>query len=174
MHCFWGFWASEVEAAYSSVLSKLGGGIPPSLKLADALGAAHQLKLIAMNRASIYNVLPAISALHMALHNPNSKVVLAAARVLGQTRDPMAQRMLVRAALHSSGATSAVRAALFQSVATSARNLGDKLTKGQIHGLIRVAMTSGSADVKLAAAQALGALNIPSNRASTLILGMQN
>lgn len=166
--------ASEVQAAYRNVVGKLGGNIPPSLKLADALGAARQLKLIAMNRASIYNVLPAISALHMALHNPNSKVVLAAAQVLGQTRDPMAQRMLVRAALHSSGETSGVRAALFQSVAASARNLGDKLTNGQIHGLIRVAMTSGSPEIKLAAAQALGALNIPSNRASTLILGMKN
>lgn len=163
--------ANEVQTVYQNVLDKLGGNIPSSLKLSDALGAAHQLKLIAMNRASIYSVLPALPALHAALHNRNSKVVLAAARVLGRVRDPMAQRMLVRAALHSSGAATEVRAALFRSLATSARNLGDKLTRGQIHGVIRMAMTDPSAQVKLAAAQALGALNIPSNQASTLILG---
>ena len=163
--------ANEVQTVYQNVIDKLGGSIPSSLKLADALGAAHQLKLIAMNRASIYSVLPALPALHAALHNRNSKVVLAAARVLGRVRDPMAQRMLVRAALHSSGAATEVRAALFRSLATSARNLGDDLTRGQIHGVIRIAMTDSSAQVKLAAAQALGALNIPSNQASTLILG---
>jgi HEAT repeat protein len=163
--------ANEVQTVYQNVIDKLGGSIPSSLKLADALGAAHQLKLIAMNRASIYSVLPALPALHAALHNGNSKVVLAAARVLGRVRDPMAQRMLVRAALHSSGAATEVRAALFRSLATSARNLGDDLTRGQIHGVIRIAMTDPSAQVKLAAAQALGALNIPSNQASTLILG---
>ncbi len=163
--------ANEVQTAYQGVLAKLGGDIPSGLRLADALRAAHQLKLIAMNRASIYSVLPALPALHAALHNRNSKVVLAAARVLGRVRDPMAQRMLVRAALHSSGAATDVRAALFWSLATSARNLGDELSGGQIHGVIRVAMTDPSAQVKLAAAQALGALNIPSNQTSTLILG---
>ena len=163
--------ASEVQTTYQSILDKLGGNIPSSLKLSDALAAAHQLELIAMNRASIYSVLPALPALHLALHNQNSKVVLAAAQVLGRVRDPMAQRMLVRVALHSSGAATDVRAALFRSLATSARNLGNELTRGEIHGVIRIAMTDPSAQVKLAAAQALGALNIPSNQASALILG---
>jgi hypothetical protein len=124
--------SNEVQTAYQSVLDKLGGNIPPSLKLADALRAARQLKLIAMNRASIYSVLPALSALHAGLHNRNSKVVLAAAQALGRVRDAAAQRMLVRAALHSSGASADVRAALFESLAVSARNLGDDLTRGQV------------------------------------------
>jgi len=162
--------ASEVQSVYQNVLSKLGGNIPSSLKLEDALDAAHQLKLIAMNRASIYSVTPALPALHEALHNRSSKVILAAAAVLGQTRQAMAQRMLVRAALNSSGASSAVRSALFRALAASARNQGNKLTNGEVHALIEVAMTSKVESVKLAAAEALGALNIPSNQASTLIV----
>lgn len=163
--------ASEVQSAYQSVLNKLGGNIPQSLKLSDALGAAHQLKLIAMNRASIYSVTPALSALHAALHSSNSKIVLAAAAALGQTRLAVAQRMLVRAALDRSGASSAETAALLKALASSARNLGNLLTNGQVHSLIRVATTATDPLVKLAAAEALGSLNIPSNQASTLILG---
>lgn len=162
--------ASEIQSAYAHVVGELGGALPQSLKLADALSAAHQLQLIAMNRASIYSVLPAMRALHSALHDSSSKVVVASAGVLGHTQNAMAQRTLARAALESTGASAPVRTVLFRSLALSARNLGNDLTNGQVHGLIRVAMNDPDPTVKLAAAEVLGALNIPSNQASSLIL----
>ncbi|MDA8378136.1 MAG: HEAT repeat domain-containing protein, partial [Planctomycetia bacterium] len=136
-----------------------------------ALRAAHELKLLAMNHACVYDVNQAIPALRLALRTAsNEKVRVAVARTLGQIRNPEAQKILARAALNSASNPEPVSYALFMSLAQSARNLGNDLSSADIDTLIHEVFHTTNAKVRSAAAETLGALNVPSNQASKLIL----
>ena len=59
---------------------------------------------------------------------------------------------------------------LLTAVAESAKHTGNALDASAVNSLIKVVQTEKDPAVRLAAATALGALNVPSNQASTLIL----
>ncbi len=159
-----------VITAYHAILKRLGISIPSAGQaLQLSVSAAGLLKNMASNRACIYNVNVALPALDEALHNQHNRVVTAAADVLGYVQNPLAQLMLARAALNSASAPVAVQQSLFADLATSARNVGDHLNKDQIASLIQVVGHESNATIRLAAAEALGALNVPGNQASELI-----
>ena len=63
-----------------------------------------------------------------------------------------------------------VRVSLYQSVAESAKHIGNRLEAGQIAGLEKVVSDSKDAAVRAAAAEARGALDLPADAARTLIL----
>jgi hypothetical protein len=134
-----------------------------------ALTAIGLLGDIGLNRASIYNVHDAVPALAAALSNPNKAVVTAAGNVLGTLNDKPAQQALATAAL-ADQKDAAVTESLLLALASSARQTGDALEPGQVDQLMKLVTASDSKPVRTAAAAALGALNLPSNRASQLIL----
>ncbi len=161
-----------IISRYHAILKRLGSMTPSSGQaMRLSIAAAGLLKSMAQNRASIFNVNVALPALNQALHNQHNRVVVAAAAVLGYVRNPKAQLMLARASLNSSSAPAAVQQRLFNDLATSARNVGNHLNSAQVNSLIQVVATESDPKVQIAAAAALGALNVPSNQASKLIRG---
>ena len=160
---------SLIEQTYQRILRRVKA-MPPSGRqsLQDALEAAHLLKLIALNRASIYRADAALPALGQVLRSGNRKLAWAAADVLGRMQSPQAQQLLAAAALSGTG-SAATRAHWFTDLAWSARNMGDHLNHVQIRRLIHVVAHGSVPTVRIAAAEALGALNLPSNQASVLI-----
>ena len=63
-----------------------------------------------------------------------------------------------------------LKVAALKGLTTSERFFGGRLTPEQIDSLTKFAGAATSPDVKSAAAEALGALNLPSNEAKTLIV----
>ena len=160
-----------VGEAVASAKAELGS--LPMDKAQATEQASMALKLLAMlavDHASIYKVTDAVPTLIEVLKDKNLEIVTATAGVLGQLNNADAQKALAQSALAEGGDT-AVRTTLFVSLAESAKRGGNLLEAGTVDRLIKVV---GTADldpkVRNAAAAALGALNVPSNQACTLIL----
>ncbi len=163
--------ASSIGQAHTEILTRLGSKpISSKESVQFAVTAAHELKLMAMNRSCLYDVSRAIPALKLALQSQNNNVIIAVAGTLGQIRNPEAQRILAHAALNGQSTPESVRYAFYRSLAQSARNLGNHLGRSQIDSLIHEVSHETNAKVRSAAAATLGALNVASNQASKLIL----
>ncbi|MGC9259434.1 MAG: HEAT repeat domain-containing protein [Phycisphaerae bacterium] len=164
--------ADSIAQAYRDMMTRLGSQNINAQKSEEfAIRAAHELKVLAMNHACVYDVNQAIPALRLALRSAhNQKVIVAVAQTLGQIRNPEAQKILARAALNGTANPEPVRYALFKSLAQSARNLGNHLSAADIDTLIHEVSHTTNAKVRAAAAETLGALNVASNQASKLIL----
>jgi hypothetical protein len=63
-----------------------------------------------------------------------------------------------------------VKISLFKSLATSARFFGNLLDTQPVDAVTKVVSSTASADVRSAAAEAFGALNLPPDRARSLII----
>ncbi len=143
--------------------------LDPEKANAFALTALKLLSGLAADHATIYKVEDALPTLIDALKDKRTDVAIGASVVLGQLNNAEAQRSLATIAL--SGDTDAsLKPAFFTAVAESAKRTGDVLDSATINGLIKLLGSDADAATKLAAATALGALNVPSNQASTLIL----
>ncbi len=124
---------------------------------------------IAADHQSIYSVAEAIPALVDALKDKRAEVVTAAATDLGEMNNADAQHALAAAAL-APDADPALKIVFFDQLAESAKHTGNALDAQAIDGVIKEVSGEMDAKTRDAAARALGALNVPSNQASTLIL----
>lgn len=161
--------ADAVKAALAKAV-----GTPSAPTDADDAGkvtatALELLKDLAADHKSIYNVNDALPALTAALRDKNAAVASGAAGVIGHLNSPEGQKALAAAAL-SSDTDAALRAPFFVALAESAKRTGNALDSAAVNSLIKVVSTESDAATKDAAATALGALNVPSNQASALIL----
>jgi len=131
--------------------------------------AIDLLGTLAADHHSIYNVTEAVPSLSDALHDKRPEIATGAARDLGRLNSQEAQRALATAAL--AGETDpAMRVVYLDGLAESAKRTGLAIDAPMISNLIKLVTGDSEPKVKLAAAKALGALNVPSNQASTLIL----
>jgi HEAT repeat protein len=161
--------AAAITAAMQSARTDLGA---TALTADDASKFAMEslqlLDMLASDHHSIYSVSDAVPTLIDALRDKRPEVASAAAGVLGKLNSPDAEKSLAAGAL--SNAAVALRITFFNQLAESAKRTGNSLDAGTIDSLIKTVSSDPDAKVRLAAAGALGALNVPSNQASTLIL----
>jgi len=135
-----------------------------------ALGALERLANIATDHRSIYQVTEAVPTLTEALRDKRPEVATGAARVLGKLNSQEGERALAQLALNDGG-DGALRAVFFEELANSAKNTGNVLDAAMVNNLIKfVSAESTDPKLRLKAAIALGALNVPSNQASALLL----
>jgi HEAT repeat protein len=160
--------AETITAALNKARADMGV-TPLSPEALDAMSmtALHLLDTLAADHRSIYNIGEATTTLVDALKDKRPEVVTTAAAVIGKLNNPEAQRALAAVAL-SDGET-ALRATFFHCLAESAKRTGNALDGAQVSALIKVVTTGDDVKLRTAAAEALGALNVPSNQASTLI-----
>ncbi|HUO10571.1 MAG TPA: hypothetical protein VM008_19875 [Phycisphaerae bacterium] len=135
-----------------------------SLDLLGVLTADHK---------SIYDINDAVPALMGTLKDKDSNVATKGAQVLGQLNNADAQKALANAAL-ASETQAALKATFLTSLAESAKHTGNTLDASQVNSLIKIVQTESDPAIHLAAATALGALNVPSNQAANLIMDQSN
>lgn len=134
-----------------------------------ALKALGLLDMLASDHRSIYPVVEALPALRDALKDKRPEVATAAAGVLGKINSADGEKALASAALIAD-ADVALRITFFTQLAESAKRTGNSLDAPTINAIIKTVSSDADPKLRLAAAGALGALNVPSNQASTLIL----
>ncbi len=162
--------AAAITAAMQSARTQMGAtAITADDASKFSLEALHLLDVLASDHHSIYSVTEAVPTLIDALRDKRAEVATAAAGVLGKLNSPEAERALAAAAL-SADADAALRITFFNQLAESAKRTGNSLDADSVSSLIKAVSTGPDAKLQLAAAGALGALNVPSNQASTLIL----
>lgn len=148
-----------------------GGALPLDTKLATeyATRAGELLKRLAISRGQVLDLSPARSTLLGSLEDARPEIVKLAGEALALLNNDDAQRgLLLRAT--ADGVADDVKVSLFNSLSTSAKFWGNKLDATQTGALDRVVREAANADVKSAAAEARGALNLPSDQAKALIL----
>lgn len=148
------------------------GGVPMDEKVATtyALRSADLMAKLVINGNKILEVSQAQQSLLASLEDTRPDVVKAVANVLGMLNDKMVQSALASKAADDK-APEEVKIAAFKALATNAKNHGNLLDQDGI-ALVQKSVAAGpSLDVRSAAAEARGALNLPVDQAKTLILG---
>lgn len=133
------------------------------------LEAASLLEKLAITRGHAFDMSVSEGGLLSALNDPRPQIAQAAGKVLGSLNSISAQNGLAMKA-NNAATPSDVRVSLYQSLADSAKRIGNHLESDQIGGLENTVSTSTDAPVRDAAAQARGALDLPADAARTLIL----
>ncbi len=127
------------------------------------------LGVLAADHKSNNPVTEAVPTLADTLKGKRPEVATAAARVLGKLNSADGERALAGVAL-ASDTDAALRSVFFDSLAESAKRTGNSLDASVVTSLIKEVGSESDAKVRLSAATALGALNVASNQASSLIL----
>ena len=97
-----------------------------------------------------------------------STLQIAAASVLALLSGPSAQQSIARVALDENR-TESLRVAAFDSLAASAKINANLLTEPQINRLVEMSINDPNLIIRSAASQALGALNLPTNKVAPII-----
>lgn len=148
------------------------GGVPMDDKIATgyALRSADLLSKLVINNNKVLDVTEAQPALLAALEDARPEVVKAVGNVLSLMNDKQVQNALANKASDEK-APDEVKVSLFKSLATHAKNHGNVLDADQIAMVQKAVASATSLDVRSAAAEARGALNLPVDQAKTLIIG---
>jgi hypothetical protein len=150
---------------------KRGGLLPLDADAAAkyATRAADLLSRIAINHSTVYDVTVAEPLLLAALDDTRPDIVKFDATVLGLINSSEVQQALLAKA-SDAGTSDDLKIPLFKAVATSARNFGNLLNADQVDGLQKVVAAAPNVDVRTAAGEARGALNLTADQAKKLIV----
>ena len=161
-------------AALAPVLQKArerSGSLPLDEKTAQsyALRSAELLGKLAISRGQVLNLLDALPTLLGSLEDARPEIAKSGAFVLGLLDSKETQPALLGKAADEKTADE-LKVASLKGLSTSVRFFGNRLSPEQIESLKKLTETAPIADVKNAASESLGALNLPSDEAKTLIL----
>lgn len=161
--------AETIKVALEAARTKAGTlPLTPEVATEYALKAATLLEDLA-GRQTAYDLASAEQALEGALGDARPEIVKAAGNVLSTIDSRNVQPSLLTAASNEK-ATDDVKIAAYKSLAGNAKRFGDKLSPEQ-HATLEAAVEAGTnLDVRAAAAEARGALNLPADQAKTLIV----
>ena len=148
-----------------------GGSLPldPANASKYATRAADLLSKIAINHSPVYDVSIAQPLLLSALDDPRPEIVKDAATVLSLINSQEIQPSLLLKA--STDATpDDLKIALYKALSTNARNFGKHLDDDQVAIVQKVVASAPNLDVRTAAGEARGALDLPAEQAKKLII----
>jgi hypothetical protein len=151
------------------------GALPldPTLATEYATRAGELIKRLAISRGQVLDLTPARSTLLGALEDARPEIVKLAGEGLALMNNDDAQKGLLLKAT-TEGVADDIKVSLFKSLAVNAKFFGKKLDDSQVAALDTVVSGATNADVKNAAAEARGALDLPSDQARKLILANVN
>jgi hypothetical protein len=147
-----------------------GASLPLDQELANtyATRAGQLLSNLAISNSQTLDLLAAEQTLLAALNDPRPDIVKSAAAVLARMNVKSAQPGLLAAA--SSEKPDDVRISLYKSLAGNAATFGRMIEGEQVQTLEKAVVDEQNLDVRAAAAEARGALNLPVEQAKTLII----
>lgn len=147
------------------------GGLPVDEKLASAyaLRATDLLQKLAINHAQVYDLSAAEPTLLASLNDKRPEVAKAVGNVLALLDAKEVQPALLAKA-NDDKAPEDVRIGIYKSLATSAKLFGNRLSDDDVASLQKVVDGTGSNEVRTAAAEARGALNLPADLAKQLVI----
>ena len=157
---------AAVEAA-----RKRAGGLPIDEKLATAyaLRSAELLAKLAVSRGQVLDLSAAQSTLLSALDDARPDVIKASGNILALLNSNQAQVGLLLKSMDDK-TPDELKIALFKNLSTSAKFYGNLLDPTRVDALTKFVGVTTNLDVRSAAAEAHGALNLPADQLKTLIL----
>lgn len=161
---------TNVLQAKKEILSRnQASGFDPKLADFYATAAAEVLNRLAVTANAVLDLKVAESALIEAIHDERKPIQAAVTETLAHLDSMAAQRAIAKLALEEQ-VEQPTRLMAFRNLAVSAKRYGNMLLGEQVQGIYRL-VSSQQADPELRnmAAEAYGALNLPSAQISQLI-----
>ena len=134
-----------------------------------ATRAGELLRQLAISRGQVLDISVAQTTLLNALNDPRPEIVKLAGSVLAMLNAREAQIGLATVAGDEKTADD-VKISLYRSLAESAKFHGNQLDAQQVEALTKVVAEAQNLEVRSAAAEAHGALNLPADQAKSLIV----
>jgi hypothetical protein len=135
-----------------------------------ALQAAEVLRGIALTSSPVFNINRGETALIGALRHPEEELQIRAAAVLALISSSQAQNAIAAEAMNPDASMS-VRLPAFAALADSAKRHGNLLGVQNLEALKELTMHADDPVIRTNASRALGALNLPAETATAIILG---
>ncbi len=133
-----------------------------------SIRAAKCMRLLATTNNPVYDLTGATRSLIASLPDKRDPVRIASAQALAQFRAAEAQRAIAALAVDVE-ASEQVRVAAYEALSESVRQFGNQLTEKQVQSVIADVMVKGALAIRNAAAQAMGALALPSEKVKKII-----
>jgi CheY-like chemotaxis protein len=160
-----------LKKAIDDARAKAGlGALEQQQADAYAMDATQVLEKLAITQNAVLNASGAETGLLSALDGPKADLVAAVGHVVACLPSNTAQQGLAQRALNDQ-TPAPVRISLFESLAASAKAFGNQLNGPQVVLLQKEAVEIKETGLRSAAAEARGALNLPTDQARDLILG---
>lgn len=162
--------AAGYKQAIAAAQSKAGQlALTPEQATSYALRSAALMQKLAISKGQVLDLTQAKTALLAALDDARPEIVVAAGQVLGLINVREAQAGLLAKAGNDQTADD-VKISLYKSLASNAKFFGNQLDAAAVETLSRTVESAANLDVRNAAAEARGALNLPPDQAKTLIV----
>jgi hypothetical protein len=159
-----------IPAAIEAARTRAAGlAVDEKLATDYALRAASVLEKLAVSKGHVLDLAVAQNALLGGLNDARPELVLAVGEALAMYNAPQAQAGLITKALDGNTLDD-MKIALLNDLATNAKFYGNHLDATQVDALTNVVATAPNLDVRSAAAEAHGALNLRTDQVKTLIL----
>lgn len=160
--------ASQLADAVKAALDK-SGAIDADAAQAYALRAAAVLRDLAVTGSTVLPLSPIKSTLVDGLSDPRRDVSVAVANVLADFDDAIAQQALLARGLNSE-VDASLRITLLNALAANVRSYGSRLSESEVASLDQTVLSEADLDIRSAAAEVRGALNLPADQGKRLIL----
>jgi hypothetical protein len=161
--------SGALESALGRAQARAGlAQLDANLAIELALESAETLRRIAVDGRTVYRLDGAEPALIAAIASNNEDLQTAVVSVLALAPTSIAQRTIALLGLDPAQ-TDSLRVAAFNALAESAKNHGHLLEDGAVAALVEIARDDPDLVIRTAASEALGALNLASNKASEII-----
>ncbi len=134
-----------------------------------AMRAAAAIEKLGMTENPLFDVTLTRDALADAIEHGGDELKVACAQALAAMHDQAAQRLVADLALNDD-ADESVRIRAFKQLSASLRRFGNYLENGQRTAVVDVVRSRESFELREAAAQALGAMDLPAEYIKDLIL----
>jgi hypothetical protein len=131
--------------------------------------AAELLSKIAISHSPVYDVSIAQPLLLSSLDDTRPDIVKYSATVLSLLDSPEIQPTFLNKAADDK-TSDELKVALFKALATNARNFGNHLDMDQVEKVQKVVASAPNLDVRTAAGEARGSLDLPADQAKKLII----
>ncbi len=160
----------QVNSRIARAAAALGmNPLGADLSLSLALQAADVLRLVGENNLQVFDFSKSVPALLKAVTSKSEALRMRSAHVLALAGQSETQTALAKSGL-AADHSQVERVAAFASLSESARRNGNLLGDNDLVGkLIEFAMNESDLVLRTAASQALGALDLASNKASEII-----
>ena len=155
-------------ARKSAVFRSMKRSRPPTLSARTDL-----LQKLAINRGQIYDLSAAEPTLLASLNDKRPEIVKAVGDALALMDFKEVQPGILTRAMDEK-APDDVKIGLYKSLSTSARFYGNRLSSDEVASLQKIVDGTGSNEVRTAAAEARGALNLPADLAKQLIVNQKD
>jgi hypothetical protein len=160
-----------LKAALPEAMKKAGTlTLNPDLGTKYAMRSAELLKRLAISRGQVLDITAAKTALLAALDDARPELVKLAGQTLALVNDKDAQAALLVKASDEKTADDA-KISLYNSLATNAKFFGNLLDEPGVKTLSTTVESAQNLEVRSAAAEARGALNLPADQAKSLVIG---